>query len=416
MIDNNDNNDDSKSSCRCFSCNGKGSREKKFKEEKKWIRKVIECKSCNGKGIIVRTKRKNDDGSYRKKSIEKSYPNYISIGSFPLGIRNNPNLQIKDDEELCYLVGNWKIYQRLDRHRYSTDDIVTSWFACLHTKIFDYSSTATLYNLDIGCGLGSVLISNAWQLPNAKCLGIEAQTDRYDLAKRSTEYNVGIYSIEQQRINVLNVDLRTDKDFWSETYAADYHLRNMKGFDMITATPPYFPMTCGAAPANIESTGCLFELRGGVEDYCLAASKQLRRPTSSKTENPSFFVMCNTSLTSARVYASCHNCNMSIIKRLDVIPKEGKPVLFCVFVIVLNEWLLCSSTSSLFPLLSEYQFDQKLSIDEIKNDYRINNSVRGEIIESLTVRDLLNNHSPEYQSILETLGKPHSGNKEKYNI
>jgi hypothetical protein len=105
-----------------------------------------------------------------------------------------------------------------------------------------------------------------------------------------------------------------------------------------------------------------------------------------------------------------------VTKRLDVIPKEGKPVLFCVFVIVLNEWLSSFSTSSLFPLLSEYQLDQRISIDQIKNDYRVNGTLRGEIIETLTVRDFLNNHTPDYQSILETLGKPHSGNKEKYSI
>ena len=122
----------SNNSITCFSCLGKGIKDKKFKEEKKWIRKEIKCNSCNGTGQIIKTKRKNNDGTYRKKTIEKSYPNYISIGSHPLGIRDNPNLYIKNDEELCYLIGNWKIYQRLDRHRYSTDDLVTSWFACLH--------------------------------------------------------------------------------------------------------------------------------------------------------------------------------------------------------------------------------------------------------------------------------------------
>jgi hypothetical protein len=56
----------------------------------------------------------------------------------------------------------------LDRHRYSTDDLVTSWYACQHTQLYGYNNEDSLNVLDMGCGLGSVLLSNAWQLPNSK--------------------------------------------------------------------------------------------------------------------------------------------------------------------------------------------------------------------------------------------------------
>jgi tRNA1(Val) A37 N6-methylase TrmN6 len=404
------------SSVQCYACQGTGTKEKKVKIDKKWIIRQQQCNACEGKGNIIRTKRKNEDGSYRKKRIERSYPTFVASGPHPLGQRDNPYLDVLDNEELCYLVGNWKIYQRLDRHRYSTDDLVTSWYACQHTHLFGYiNATDSLNVLDMGCGLGSVLLTNAWQLPNSKVLGIEAQADRYDLACKSVEYNIGKYPSEQQRIKVLLLDLRNDTDLSLEINSESY------GFDMITGTPPYFPMQAGQHPGCLETTGCLFEARGGVEDYIIAAAKQLRRPSPvplplEKLRRPSLFVMCNTALTSLRVYAGCHSSGLSVIKRIDVIPKYGKPVLFCIFVIVLNEWITSPSSASLFPVLTEYNPPKNISIDVITSDYRITDSLRGETIEVLTVRDSQNQHTVEYQNLLSSLGKPHSGNKEVFNI
>lgn len=74
--------------------------------------------------------------------------------------------------------GRWKIFQKIDRHRYSTDDLVTSWVACNESKRLGYISPNML---DIGCGLGSVLMCNAWQLPTARCIGIEFQQVGFNL-------------------------------------------------------------------------------------------------------------------------------------------------------------------------------------------------------------------------------------------
>jgi hypothetical protein len=142
-------------------------------------------------------------------------------------------------EELCYLVGNWRIFQRMDKHRYSTDDLVTTWVACAEARRLGYADTGTgagagagtgtvagtgitgttatttatvgttagtgaqagtgtgaqagtgttagtgaqagagALMLDVGCGIGSVLLCSAWQLPGAVCVGMEAQVRGY---------------------------------------------------------------------------------------------------------------------------------------------------------------------------------------------------------------------------------------------
>jgi hypothetical protein len=288
-----------------------------------------------------------------------------------------------------------------------------------------------------------VLLSTAWQLPHSINIGIEAQMDRYTQALRSIAFNLGT---DQSRVSVLHGDLRT---FDSDT------LRNRapNGFDLITGTPPYFGADQGVLPTCTESSGCLFEMKGGVEVYCHFASKLLRRPkisdinsagnidiqgahvnsvnnndtsptmsiscNSSRENTPSIFVMCNTSLASSRVYLGCWENNLSIIKRVDVIPREGKPPLFTVFVIVANEWLQRPSSlmPSWFPQLDPqppmFQDTTKAKTVGVRVDPGV--SLRGEISEVITVRDLSHCHTPQYQRILSDLGKPSSANKEIYD-
>ena len=53
------------------------------------------------------------------------------------------------------LAGHWRIFQRMGGHRYSTDDVVTAWYAGKLCR--DMGKTPKLH-LDMGCGLGSVLM------------------------------------------------------------------------------------------------------------------------------------------------------------------------------------------------------------------------------------------------------------------
>lgn len=229
---------------KCFKCIGNGFVIKKQKDATLKVKGEVniiqvECKSCNGLGIIKRTKKMKDDGSFRKKKMIVSYPSFQAPGPLPFG---NEDVIIKNDEELNYLTGNWKIFQKINKHRYSTDDLVTSWLATNESTRIGYNSTINMNILDMGCGIGSVLMSNSWSLPFANCIGVEAQLDRYEMAKRSIKYNIGE---NNNRIKVINGDLRNEDLIHSL-------INDNCGFDLITGTPPYFPSSQGGMPNDIQ--------------------------------------------------------------------------------------------------------------------------------------------------------------------
>src|SRR2546427_11704171 len=87
-------------------------------------------------------------------------------------------------EDLCYLAGDWRILQRLDGQRWSLDDLVTAWCAAEETLAAPPTSL-----LDLGCGIGAVLMLLAWRLPRARAVGIEAEAVSGDLARRSLAWN-----------------------------------------------------------------------------------------------------------------------------------------------------------------------------------------------------------------------------------
>jgi tRNA1Val (adenine37-N6)-methyltransferase len=407
----------------CYSCQGKGVRLKREKIEGRWKRVEKCCKACDGNGIIQRSRRRSLEKGWKKKAIRKSYPSFIAPGPFPLGSRDDPNLLEREDEELSFLVGNWKIFQKLSRHRYSTDDLVTTWYAHKEAQRYGHLSPSIL---DIGCGLGSVLLSNSWQFPDSKCLGIEAQYDRYEQAVRSIEYNIGVYGVDQERIHIIHSDMR-DAD---PLLFTDHPL----GFGLITGTPPYFAPHLPAKPGCIESTGCLFEMRGGVEVYCHVASKHLCKPSQEQEQNqqqqcPSLFVLCNTALASSRVYQSSLQEGLVILKRADIIPKENKPPLFCVFVFTSLQWILQSP--HLFPMFfkdsSVEKEDKDLFMNKLRGQVDEMNwtaemrvpcglSVYGEEVDVICVRDKECQHTAEYHQVMEDLGKPSSRNREIFDV
>ena len=141
-------------------------------------------------------------------------------GPPPAGPQGRVSLEPSPDEDLSFLCGDWRIFQKRRGHRWSLDDLVTAWVA------INERPRAT-HALDLGCGLGSVLLLLAFKLPGATLTGLEAQADRAEMARRSAAYN-GI----EPRCSVLTGDLRAH-DFAGQT------------FELITGTPPYFPPGTG---------------------------------------------------------------------------------------------------------------------------------------------------------------------------
>jgi tRNA1Val (adenine37-N6)-methyltransferase len=243
----------------------------------------------------------------------------------------------RQGEELCGLISDWRIYQRVKGHRWTTDDICTSWMA---GKAMRDRQAPEMY-LDLGCGNGSVLLMTSWQFPNARCIGIEARKEGVENARRSIKFNCG----DSERVVVRNEDFRT-------IYASDADTEDIlpeRGqFDLITGTPPYFLVDFqvsnnneeevvvvqsavirqGGMPTCSESAPARCEYRGGVEAYCFAASVALA-PSG-------VFVVCENWLNHDRVLRSAVLASLRVVSVKRVIGRVGKPPLFGVYVMVLR--------------------------------------------------------------------------------
>lgn len=161
--------------------------------------------------------------------------------------------------------------------------------------------------LDLGCGIGTVLMLVAWRFPNARVLGVEAQPVSAALARRSIAWNgVG------DRCDVRQGDLRDTRVLEGE-----------QAFDLVTGTPPYFPRGTGLESDHVQRGPCRFEHRGGIEDYCAAAARALK-PTGT-------FVACAPSLQRDRALAAARNAQLDVLRIRDVVPREGKAALFTLY-------------------------------------------------------------------------------------
>lgn len=231
----------------------------------------------------------------------KRPPGWLAPGPRPRGDDGRPELQPADDEDLSFLTGDWRVFQKLRGHRWSLDDLVCADVAASHLE-----AVAAQRHLDLGTGLGSVLMMLGWRFPTLDGTGIEAQADRAELARRSLAYNGA-----EHRARVVTGDLRDPAV-----------LPEGSTFPLITGTPPYFPQGTGNESEKTHAAACRFELRGGVEDYAAAALRWLQ-PGGR-------FAVATGAIEAARVEATAAAHGLHVIEHLDVIPREGKERLLCI--------------------------------------------------------------------------------------
>jgi tRNA1Val (adenine37-N6)-methyltransferase len=230
---------------------------------------------------------------------------WIAPGPAPAGAQGRADLEPADGEDLCLLSGDWRVFQNQVGHRWSLDDLVTAWVAT-HRR----DPARAIRALDLGCGLGSVLLMVAWKLPHAQVVGIEAQLDRAAMGRRSIAYN-GV----ADRCRILDGDLRA---------LAEPPL-GAAGFELVTGTPPYFPRGTGTESQKPHALECRFEVRGGVEDYLEIAQRSLA-PGGE-------IVVCTAALERDRVSTACGELGLGVVEHWDVVPREGKDVLVMVDVL-----------------------------------------------------------------------------------
>ncbi len=236
-------------------------------------------------------------------------PGWSAPGPAPAGAQGRPELEPADDEDLCYLAGDWRLFQKQRGHRWSLDDLVTAWVA---TRTCD--ATRAWRALDLGCGLGSVLLMVAWRLPRAAVTGLEAQADRAAMGRRSIAWNGA-----GDRCRIVDGDLRDGLDGLGTADAPAQ-------FEVITGTPPYFPRGTGTEPVHAHAAPCRFELRGGVEDYLAAAARALAPG--------GWITVCTSTLERDRVVAGAAAAGLARREHWEIVPRDGKPALVAVDVLV----------------------------------------------------------------------------------
>ncbi len=196
-----------------------------------------------------------------------------------------------EGETLSYLAGHFRILQLQRGNRWSLDELVTAHVASAY-------SPQTL--LDLGTGIGSVLLLLAWKFPAMEGIGVEAQEVSAALAERSIRYDDC-----EARLRVVRSDLRD-----SSLFAPGHR------FDLVTGTPPYFPPGTGLESTTPQCAPARFEHRGGVEAYAEASARWLAKDGR--------FVMCGAFIEEARMLDAVRASRLAPEHLLRVIPKAGK--------------------------------------------------------------------------------------------
>jgi len=198
------------------------------------------------------------------------------------------------------ITASFRLTQRKRGHRFSVDDLATAYEAVNATR------DVTTY-LDMGCGIGSVLLMVAWRFSSARVFGIEAQDGSFALAQRNAHDN-GI----DERVRLFHGDLREVTRGWPHAPC-----------DLVTGTPPYLPLGTASASPDPQRAAARLELRGGVEDYLAAAARVL---------SPSgVVVVCSDGRAPERVVRGAAAARLAPVRRLDIVPRVGKSALFSVW-------------------------------------------------------------------------------------
>lgn len=199
------------------------------------------------------------------------------------------------------LTADFRVYQREKGHRFSSDDLATA-FVAWHAR------PDARRVLDLGCGLGSVLLHLAWKMPGARLAGIEAQAVSFELLRRNVA-RAGV----AERIAICHGDLRDE--------AAVAALG--REFDLVTGTPPYFPPGAASGAMDEQRAYARIEYRGGVEAYLAAAGRVLAADGT--------VVTCADARAAERVERGAADAKLAVHAVCEVIPREGERPLFSVW-------------------------------------------------------------------------------------
>lgn len=233
---------------------------------------------------------------------ETHFKGWAKPGPVPPGaIGEGP--AVEPGETLDAISGHFRLFQLVQGHRFSTDDVLVAWYG---------SSWCPCGRsiLDLGSGVGTIGIMVAWRLAGARVVMVEAQEESARLARKTVEWN-GLQGRAEVRIG-------------------DFRQAGVIGaaeqFDLICGSPPYFPIGSGVVGDHPQKVACRFELRGDVADYCAAAARHLA---------PGGFFACVFPVAppeqAERVEAAARAAGMSIVRTRPIVLREGERPLLGLF-------------------------------------------------------------------------------------
>ncbi len=229
-------------------------------------------------------------------------------------LEHQPELERELGEEVSIsgVAHDFRIFQRKRGHRHSIDDALTGWYAL--QKKPDAGRA-----LDLGSGVGSVgltVLSGLSETATMVC--IEAQAISYALLKANISCNGLAVRVATLHGDIREIDLG-------------------ERFDLVTGSPPYFPIGTGILPPDSQKAHARFELRGHVGDYATVARRHLT--------DTGIFVFCFPFQQQQRCIELVSKAGLFIRSIRDVIPRAGRPALFSLYSAVLGDSALAASQS-----------------------------------------------------------------------
>lgn len=229
---------------------------------------------------------------------ETHFKGWLKPGPVPPGAYEA--VAIPDGETLDAISGHYRVFQLRKGHRFSTDDLLTAWYGTSWAP-------RPARVLDLGSGIGSVGMIAAWRLTGTRFVTIEAQAESVRLARKSAAYN-GLLS----RFDIRHGDFRQP-----HALAAD------ERFDLVLASPPYFPVGTGIEGDHPQKVACRFELRGDISDYARAAVAHL--------EPGGFFTCVYPEERRESLESAVRGAALAIVRRRPVVFREGETPLVSLF-------------------------------------------------------------------------------------
>lgn len=383
----------------CWKCRGTGQKpQKPGKVGQPPTRKKIACSVCQGAGklparaavqqnatgVIPRARRTPNDWipapplahALQQGKEGEQWRNLVILADSGQDIKmcnldkssKAPEWLPRHGEQLCKLNGSWRILQKVGGHRWTTDDCVTAYVAAREAilQFPPQRHQGHLRYLDLGTGNGSVLqmviralLQEKFEISEAK--GIEARTEAVGLARRSLLFNVG----PDFPVKIIHGDFRD--------VVIDDSSTNMRNFDLVTGTPPYFRVDFhvkggeqvtsavirqGGMPTALQSAPARCEFRGGIEAYCTAAARVLA-PDSGR------FVVCENFLNHERVLKAASAADLQILRTVKVQGRVGRKPLFCVYVMMCKPVATTEDT----PSLAHLEAQEVLAVRDDQGDW-----------------------------------------------